>query len=52
VGKGSVYIFWWANLRDRDHMEDTGIDGMIILKCTSKPWHVGTWTVWIWLRMG
>ena len=24
--------FWWVDLRERDHMEDTGMDGMIILK--------------------
>jgi len=24
--------FWWGNLKERDHLEDTGIDGTIILK--------------------
>jgi hypothetical protein len=24
--------FWWGNLRERDHMEDTGVDGRIILR--------------------
>ena len=23
--------FWWGNLRERDHMEDTGVNRMIIL---------------------
>jgi len=33
VGKGEMYIgFWWGNLRERDHLEDTGIDERIILK--------------------
>ena len=26
--------FWWGNLRVRDHLEDPGIDGRIILKWT------------------
>jgi hypothetical protein len=24
--------FWWGNMRDRDHLEDTGVNGSIILK--------------------
>jgi len=24
--------FWWRNLRDRDHVEDPGVDGKIILR--------------------
>ena len=24
--------FWWGNLRERDHLENPGTDGMIILK--------------------
>ena len=24
--------FWWAILRDRDHFEDPGVDGRIILR--------------------
>ena len=24
--------FWWGNMRERDHLEDTGLDGRIILK--------------------
>jgi len=27
-GRGEVYTgFWWGNLRERDHLEDPGIDG-------------------------
>jgi hypothetical protein len=24
-------VFWWGNLRERDHLKDFGIDGRIIL---------------------
>jgi len=32
-GKGEVHKQkWWENLRERDHLEDLGINGKIILK--------------------
>jgi hypothetical protein len=27
--------FWWGNLRERDHLEDLGVDGRIILNGSS-----------------
>jgi hypothetical protein len=34
---GDVHMgFWWGDLRVRDHLEDIGIDGRIILKWTFK----------------
>ena len=33
--------FWWGNLRERDHSEDPGIAGRIILSWISKKWDGG-----------
>jgi hypothetical protein len=52
-GKGQVYTgFWWRNLRKRDHLEDTAIDGRIILRWILRKWDVGAWTGLSWLRIG
>jgi len=29
---------WWGNLRERDHLEDPGIDGRIILRWIFRKW--------------
>ena len=35
VGRGDVYTgLWWVNLRERDHLEDLGVEGRIILRWT------------------
>jgi len=39
-------------LRERGHLEDLGIDGMIILKLVFKTWYGEAWTGLIWLRKG
>jgi hypothetical protein len=31
-------VFWWGNLRERDHLEDPGIDGGINLKWIFRKW--------------
>jgi len=38
-----AYRFWWANLKERDHLEDLGVELKIILKCIFK---VGWGTDW------
>jgi hypothetical protein len=43
--------FWWGNLRERDHWEDPGVDGRIILGCIFRKWDVGVWTGLGWLRI-
>jgi hypothetical protein len=39
--------FWWGNLRERDHLKDLGIDGMIVLKWVFKKWDGGGPIDWI-----
>jgi hypothetical protein len=34
-GRGERCMFWWGNLRERDHLEDLGVDGRIILDGSS-----------------
>jgi len=51
--EGNVYTgFWWGNLRERDHLDESGIDGRIILRWIFRKWDVGTLTGLIWLRTG
>jgi hypothetical protein len=39
--KGEAYTgFCWGNLRERDHLEDPGVDGRIILRWILKKWAV------------
>jgi hypothetical protein len=53
MGRGGVYTgFWWGNLRERDYLEDTVIDGRIILRWIFRKWDVVEWTGLIWLRVG
>jgi hypothetical protein len=36
----------------RNHLEEPGTDGRIILNCTLYKWGVKVWPGFIWLRLG
>jgi len=41
-----------GNLRERDHLENPGVDERIILSWVFEKRDVGLWTVSIWLGIG
>ena len=44
--------FWWGKLREREHFENPGVAGRIILKWIFRKWVAGSWTGSIWLMIG
>ena len=39
MGRGPLHMgFWWENLKERDHLEDPGVDARIIFR----------WIFWKW----
>jgi len=52
IGRRELHTgFWWGNLRERDHWEDVGVDGRIILKFLFKKWDGGLWIILFWSRI-
>ena len=42
IGRGEVHTgFWWGKLRERDHLEDPGIGGRMILRWIFRKWNGG-----------
>jgi hypothetical protein len=42
MGRVDMYTgLWWENLRERDQLEEPGVDGRIILRWILRNWDVG-----------
>ena len=42
-------VFWWGNLKEREHLEDVGVDGRIKFKIKRTQ---RTWTLLMYSKMG
>jgi hypothetical protein len=52
MGRTEVYTrVCWGNLRERDHLEDPGVDRRIILRWIFRTLDTGAWIVSIWLMI-
>jgi len=52
MGERCIEGFGGGNLREREHLEDPGVDGRIILRWIFRQWNVGVWTGSSWLGIG
>jgi hypothetical protein len=52
-GREDVHTeFWWGNLRERENLEDLGVDGRIILTLVLKRSVVRACNILIWITIG
>jgi len=53
MGRGEMHTGWWlGDLRERDHLEDSDLDGTIMSRWNFRKWDVGAWCGLNWLRIG
>ena len=42
IGRGNAYtVFCWGDLREKDHLEEPGLDRRILLRCIFRKWDLG-----------
>jgi len=44
-------MLWWGKLIGKDHLEDPGLDGRIILRWIFRKLYAVAWTGLSWLRV-
>ena len=47
----SLYRILMGKHEGKNHLEDQGVDGRIILRCIFRKWDVRAWIGSIWLRI-
>jgi hypothetical protein len=47
----SPMLIWFESLKERDHSEDLGIDGRIILRMILRKYSLRFWIGFIWLKI-
>ena len=40
-GEEWCIVFWWGNLKEKEHLEEPGVDGRVILRWIFKKWDGG-----------
>jgi hypothetical protein len=45
-------VFWWGNLKERNPLEDLGVDGRVVLKWISKKWGGQAWSGFMGRKTG
>jgi hypothetical protein len=43
--------FWWGNLKEKNHLGETGVDGRKILRWIFRKWDMEVWTGLRWLKI-